>query len=119
MDSQITLSPSPEEQFSQTARIDEALRHVLSSAPFHGSKQCQTLLRYIVENCLKGDEDVLKERTIGIEVFGRRPDYNTGDDPIVRARATRAVLPKPGGAGIPSSDSHSTRVISTHVRFSH
>jgi hypothetical protein len=86
MDSQITLSPSPEEQYSQTARIDEALKQVLSSAPFHGSKQCQTLLRYIVENCLKGDEDVLKERTIGIEVFGRRPDYNTADDPIVRAR---------------------------------
>jgi hypothetical protein len=86
MESQITLSPTPEEQYSQTARIDEALRQVLSSAPFHGSKQCQTLLRYIVENCLKGDEDVLKERTIGIEVFGRRPDYNTADDPIVRAR---------------------------------
>jgi hypothetical protein len=86
MDSQITLSPSPEEQYSQTARIDEALRQVLSSAPFHGSTQCRTLLRYIVENCLKGDEDVLKERTIGIEVFGRRPDYNTAEDPIVRAR---------------------------------
>jgi hypothetical protein len=86
MDSKVALSPSPEEQFSQTTRIDEALRQVLSSIPFQGSKQCQTLLRYIVENCLKGDEDVLKERTIGIEVFGRKPDYNTADDPIVRAR---------------------------------
>jgi hypothetical protein len=86
MDAKIALSPNPEGQYSQSARIDEALRQVLRSVPFHGSKQCQTLLRYIVENCPKGDEDVLKERTIGIEVFGRRPDYNTADDPIVRAR---------------------------------
>ena len=86
MDAKIALNPNPEEQYSQSARIDEALRQVLSSVPFHGSKQCQNLFRYIVENCLKGDEDVLKERTIGIEVFGRKPDYNTADDPIVRAR---------------------------------
>jgi hypothetical protein len=44
------------------------------------------LLRYLVGNCLNGDEEVLQERTIGSEVSGRRPDYNTADDPIVRAR---------------------------------
>ena len=30
---------------------------------------------------------MLKERIIGANVFDRRPDYDTNDDPIVRARA--------------------------------
>src|SRR5206468_892448 len=29
----------------------------------------------------------LRERVIGIEVFGRAPDYDTADDPVVRLRA--------------------------------
>ena len=33
---------------------------------------------------LSGDVARLKERLIGIEVFGRAADYNTADDPIVR-----------------------------------
>jgi hypothetical protein len=74
------------EQHADSARIDEELKRVLLSAPFRGSKQCQTLLRYLVENSLAQDDDRLKERTIGAEVFGRRPDYDTADDPIVRSR---------------------------------
>lgn len=67
-------------------QIDEALDRVLRSAPFHGSRQCQTLLRYLVEHSVGGADHALKERTIGIEVFGRQPDYNTAEDPVVRAR---------------------------------
>ena len=67
-------------------QIDEALEQVLRSAPFHGSRQCQTLLKYLVEHSVGGGDHALKERTIGIEVFGRPPDYNTAEDPVVRAR---------------------------------
>lgn len=66
--------------------IDESLGQILRSAGFRDSMQLQTLLRYIVKESLKGNEDSLKERIIGIDVFGRRPDYDTADDPIVRAR---------------------------------
>ena len=66
-------------------QIDQALRQVLSSVPFRGSRQCQTLIKYLVEHSL-GDDQILKERTVGIEVFGRPADYNTAEDPIVRAR---------------------------------
>jgi hypothetical protein len=52
---------------------------------------CQNLLRYLVEKSGKGGEESLKERVIGVEVFGRSPDYNTGDDPIVRARVERSA----------------------------
>src|SRR5580704_11481448 len=67
-------------------RLDVELQEILRSAPFSSSRQCHTLLRYLVEKSGKGGEESLKERVIGVEVFGRSPDYNTGDDPIVRAR---------------------------------
>lgn len=68
------------------SEIDEVLNRVLLSAPFHGSKQCQSLLKYLVEHSLDGQDGALKERTIGIEIFGRKPDYNTAEDAVVRGR---------------------------------
>ena len=59
---------------------------MLLSSPFRSSKQSQELLRYIVDKSLSGHAEELKERVIGVEVFGRRPDYDTNADPIVRAR---------------------------------
>jgi hypothetical protein len=69
-----------------SVKLDVELQEILRSAPFSSSRQCQNLLRYLVEKSGRGGEESLKERMIGIEVFGRSPDYNTGDDPIVRAR---------------------------------
>jgi hypothetical protein len=60
---------------------------ILESQPFRTSKQCQNLLRYIVEHSLLGDENGLRERILGMEVFGRAADYDTSDDPVVRMRA--------------------------------
>lgn len=68
------------------SQIIEALRLILRSARFSGSKQCQTLLQYLVEHSLSGQDDELKERIIGIEVFGRKSDYDTSEDAVVRAR---------------------------------
>ena len=45
------------------------------------------MLRYVVEHALSGDTGQLKERTIGIEVFGRDPHYDTNLDPVVRTTA--------------------------------
>jgi hypothetical protein len=42
------------------------------------------MLRYIVEQTLAENEDSLKERTLGVEVFHRPPDYDTNLDPVVR-----------------------------------
>jgi len=49
--------------------------------------QCQTLLQYITEHTLSGELALLRERVIGKEVFGRKPDYEPGEDPVVRIRA--------------------------------
>lgn len=67
--------------------IQEAVAAMMRSTPFRTSKQSQDLLQYIVDNSLSGHAELLKERVIGMEVFGRRPDYDTNADPIVRARA--------------------------------
>jgi hypothetical protein len=67
-------------------QIRYALDQVLASPPFRNTQQCQTLLRYIVKHTIAGEDNLLRERVIGSEVFGRRPDYETGEDPIVRLR---------------------------------
>jgi hypothetical protein len=68
--------------------IRAELERVLASPQFAGSKRCQKLLRHITEHCLSGDGTPLKERMLGVEVFGRDPDYDTGQDPVVRAAAS-------------------------------
>jgi hypothetical protein len=67
-------------------RVEEALDKVLDSTAFAASKQSQALLKYLVAKSQHHDDGSLKERMIGVNVFGRSHDYNTGDDPIVRAR---------------------------------
>lgn len=67
--------------------IETLMEDVLRSGPFRTSKQCQDLFRYIVVHSLAGSDDSLRERVIGMDVFGRAPDYDTSEDPVVRLRA--------------------------------
>jgi hypothetical protein len=67
--------------------IREELNRVLASHEFRTSKRSQDFLRYVVENTLNGHADMLKERTIGIEVFGRATSYDPSDDATVRVKA--------------------------------
>jgi hypothetical protein len=54
---------------------------------FRSSKRSVTFLRYVVAQTLNGSADQIKERTIGVEVFGRDPSYDTNSDHIVRTAA--------------------------------
>jgi hypothetical protein len=63
------------------------LEAVLASPHFCNSKRYPTLLQYIVENTLAGKLDLLKERTLGVEVFDRPPTYDTNTDTVVRYTA--------------------------------
>ena len=64
------------------------VKRVLADPLFHNSKRYTNLLRYLVDKTLQGQQDALKERIIGIEVFGRTPDYDTSLDATVRVAAT-------------------------------
>lgn len=63
------------------------LDRILASHEFRSSRRCQEFLRYIVEAALGGRAEQLKERTIGIEVFGRAVSYDPSDDATVRVKA--------------------------------
>jgi len=69
------------------AAVREQLERILASPLFRNSKRYPSLLRYVVEQVLEGHGSELKERTLGIEVFGRTPDYDTNLDPVVRISA--------------------------------
>jgi hypothetical protein len=67
--------------------IREELNRVLASHEFRTSKRSQDFLRYVVENTLNGRAEMVKERTIGIDVFGRSTSYDPSDDATVRVKA--------------------------------
>jgi hypothetical protein len=79
----MAVAPDDERRILQ---VREALDEIHRSAPFRASTQCRTLLTYLVDHSLAGRYELLRERVIGVEVFGREPDYDAANDPVVRAR---------------------------------
>lgn len=73
-------------QLDREVILDE-LDRILASPHFCNSKRYPALLRYIVESTLAGRAESLKERTLGVEIFGRPADYDTNSDTIVRYTA--------------------------------
>jgi hypothetical protein len=63
------------------------LERLVRDDVFRSSKRSVAFLRYVVEQALAGMADQIKERTIGVEVFGRDPSYDTNLDHIVRTAA--------------------------------
>lgn len=68
-------------------RIREQMERLLAHRLFANSKRYPVLLAYIVEQTLLGHAEDLKERTIGVEVFGKDPSYDANADPVVRITA--------------------------------
>jgi hypothetical protein len=87
-----------EVEYGATAEVSaEAIRAQLEllvrDDVFRSSELSVAFLRYVVEQTvveqtLNGSADQIKERTIGVEVFGRDPSYDTNRDHIVRTVAT-------------------------------
>jgi hypothetical protein len=71
----------------EKSSIQEQLERLLSSPYFSHSRRFPSFLRYVVDKTLAGQDDALKERTLGIEIFGKIADYDTASDPIVRVTA--------------------------------
>ncbi len=79
--------PPPPTSAPEAAAIREQLERLLAHPLFSNSKRYPVLLAYTVEQTLKGNSAELKERSIGIEVFGRSPSYDANADPVVRITA--------------------------------
>jgi TolB-like protein/Flp pilus assembly protein TadD len=69
--------------------VRNQLQKILSSEVFARNERLTGFLRFVVEQELAGSGDQLKESIIGVEVFGRRPDYDVRQDSIVRTEAGR------------------------------
>lgn len=67
----------------------QQLERMLGSKLFARSEQLSRLLRFLIEAHLEGRDRELKEPVIGVEVFGRTPDYDPKTDPIVRTEVRR------------------------------
>src|ERR1700748_4002303 len=72
---------------SNAALVREQLKRLLAHPLFTNSKRYPVLLAYTVEQALLGNAGELKERTIGVEAFGREPNYDVNLDPVVRTTA--------------------------------
>jgi len=68
-------------------QILHELENILESRYFRSAGRSKQFLRFVVQHKLDGHTELLKERTIGVEVFERPHDYATGDDPVVRVQA--------------------------------
>ena len=73
--------PGSEEVRTQLTRL-------LANPLFLHSKHYPGLLRYVVTETLEGRGGHLKERALGVEVFGRTSNYDTNLDPVVRTSAS-------------------------------
>ncbi len=64
------------------------LDRLLNSAAFRTSKRCREFLGYIVDHTITGPGGILKERSIGVELFHLPPNFDAGQHTIVRVTAT-------------------------------
>lgn len=95
--------------FAQSAfrvmALQQHLKEIVEGSAFKGSYRSGQFLKYIVDQSIAGRFELLKERLIGVELFGRSPSYDTGEDAIVRVTASevrRRLLQHYGGNGAQS-----------------
>jgi hypothetical protein len=70
----------------KTAVLEQTQR-LVTNPFFSHSKRLPGFLTYVVEQTLAGNAENIKERTLGVEIFGRDAEYDTASDPIVRVTA--------------------------------
>src|SRR6476620_3501425 len=81
------------------------LAEIINGAAFKGSHRSQAFLKHTVEHALHGEPADLRERSIGVALFGRPVTYDTADDAIVRVTASdvrKRLLQHYGNAGVES-----------------
>jgi hypothetical protein len=62
----------------------ELVQKVAGSVSFQRSPRLRELIVYVCERAILNRPEELREQQIGCGVFSRKPDYNPGDDNIVR-----------------------------------
>lgn len=81
--------PTPHLELNQEERdrVRAHLESLLVSAVFKHSQRSQSFLRYIVDETLAGRGDRIKERNIGVDVFGKAESFDPQEESLVRVCA--------------------------------
>ncbi|HEV2711205.1 MAG TPA: hypothetical protein VGU67_13405 [Edaphobacter sp.] len=82
-----TGNPADLSEDEKTA-IHLQMERLLANPYFSHSRRFPSFLRFVIKHTMSKQTDLLKERTLGIEIFGKSADYDTASDPIVRVTAT-------------------------------
>jgi hypothetical protein len=85
--------------------LQHHLREITEGPAFKTSQRSGQFLKYIVDQSIAGHFESLKERLIGVQLFGRSHSYDTGEDAIVRVTASevrRRLLQHYGTSTAPS-----------------
>lgn len=79
---------APESGFTPE-QIRAQLVRIVSHPRFAAAERFRSFLQFTVEKVLAGQADEIKEYTIALEVYGRKPDYDPKIDSTVRVEASR------------------------------
>src|SRR5260370_15728578 len=85
-DTQAGLGQAPD---VSTEAVRAHLQKLLASSVFVRSQRMQRFLSFTVEQTLAGNAEQLKEYLLGVEVFGKKPDFDPRLDSLVRVEARR------------------------------
>jgi len=89
-DSDIAVGGPPNAQSPPSADgVRAQVERLLASPDFDVPARARKFLRYIIEETLAGRADRIKGYSVGLEVFGRDPDFDAQSDPVVRIEAGR------------------------------
>lgn len=73
---------------AKRSAVIEEVNLVVNHPLFKNSNHCVALLRYVVDHAITRSGTSIKERTLGVEVFGRSANYDVSNDPVVRRIAS-------------------------------
>ncbi len=71
------------------AEVEAQLQQIIDSRHFRNSALLQNFLRFVVSRTLGGTPGEISEHSIATEVFGRRADFDSAVDTVVRSQAYR------------------------------
>jgi hypothetical protein len=76
------------ESGKERAALEQHLADIIEGTAFKGRHRSGQFLKYVVDQAIAGHFELLKERVIGVELFGRSVSYDTSRDAIVRVTAS-------------------------------
>jgi hypothetical protein len=83
------LSPVAKREELSVEQNQQQLQRILHSNTLRNSLTLQQLLQFLGTRAIEGNSEGLKEYTIGVEAFGRKPDFDPKTDTIVRVQTHR------------------------------